>query len=350
MAVAVAPAEVGFSASEVGLLFLFLFLLAAIYVLDTTRAPIVGIAGAVPLVGSGLGRAVDSAFGSVRGWLYANLSQSLRAYATLLSWLQTLWASLWSTAEGLATLTVVAVLRIKDVIIPAEIAAAESWAGQQVGAARAYAASLEVQAINHADALVAAEASHAAALVGQAEAQALNLFQTAEADAAALVAHASGVAAALIAQERAFTLQTALGLEAEIQAAFVKAEAISAAAEAALRGDLGTVEQQLLGQLRSGVSSLEQEIAKAQAAIGTGALGLAAVAADVAALKALECLKYCSTLAGLGQALQGLDVALIFGLYAAYEKDPAGTDRFLQSTVAPGLSGLVAQARSILGP
>ena len=93
MAVAVAPAEVGFSAEFVALLFAFLFLWLAITVLDAIRPALAGLAGGVPLVGGALRSAVESGMGALRGYLYGYLSQSLIAYGTLLHWLNTLWTA-----------------------------------------------------------------------------------------------------------------------------------------------------------------------------------------------------------------------------------------------------------------
>src|SRR5439155_4434831 len=135
MAVAAAPAEVGFSAEFVALIFAFLFLWLAIVVLDGVRAPTVNLAGAVPLVGGALRGAVDAAFNAARGWLYAYLSQSLVAYATLLDWLNTLWtASADILLEGAAAY-VWAIFRLRTVIIPAYAAEARDWAAGQVFAA-----------------------------------------------------------------------------------------------------------------------------------------------------------------------------------------------------------------------
>jgi len=342
-------APVGFSVSEVALLFAFLFLWLAITVLDNTRGPVVGLAGGVPIVGVALANALDRGLAAVRAWLYSNLSASLSAYSNLLSWLYALWAQLVATVEGFVTLSVSASFKITTQIIPAQIAQSLAVAHNLIAAAESRADAYAATLVAGVRAELAAAQAATVGLVAVARVEFTQLFTTAEADAIAQGAHAVAVAEDLAAAERAFTADQVAQLEARIQAIFTQSQAITAAAEAALRGDLGQVEQKLLQDIQQGASALEREIAAARSAIATGAVGVAAIAADVAALKALECLKYCAQLASLGSVLQVLNLAAIFGLVELMLHDPQGFNRLWLQDGQPLVSGTAAQVRSALG-
>jgi hypothetical protein len=340
LAVAVAPAEVGFSAAEVGLIFGFLFLWAAVQILETIHPPISNLAGAVPLVGNGLRSAVDGAFSFAQGWLYSNLSASLAAYSDLLSWLQTLWAAVWGVTGGLAELTVAAVYRITTVIIPAEISLATAAAGALAASAEQQAQGFAVGVESRSAAALGAAQAGLMAMVGSARAEALGLFNAAEADLSAGVARAEAVAVDLAAQERAFALAAVAGVESDLNARVSQVQALTAAAEAALRGDLGTVAGDLARNLEAGVSALEQEIAKARTLIATGAGSIALVAADVAAIRAMRCLQSCNVLGAAGEGLQLLDLASLLALIAAAKSDPVAVQSFFVTEVAPAVRSI----------
>lgn len=340
MSVAVAPAEVGFSAAEVGLIFGFLFLWAAIGIVDIVRAPIVSLAGAVPLVGSGLASAVDGAIGLVRNWLYSNLSASLVAYSGLLSWLQGAASALWSITGGLADLTVTAVYRITTVIIPAEIALATTHAEALASAAEQQATAYAVGVEQRAGAALGAAESGLVAMVQAASADALSLFQAAEADISSGVAQAEAAAQSLADAERAFTLSAVAVVEADLNARVADVTNLTAAAEAALRGDLGTAVGDLARNLEAGVSALEQEIANARALLLTGTGAIALVAADVAAIKALKCIQQCGVLGSIADDFALLDVAAVLALAQGARADPVGFMGYLTGTLYPAVEGL----------
>jgi hypothetical protein len=350
MAVAVAPAEVGFSAEAVALIFGFLFLWLAIQVLDGVRAPTVNLAGAVPLVGGGLRSAVDSAFAAARRWLYNYLSQSLVAYAALLGWLNTLWTATASLTLDYIGAEVTAIYRLRTQIIPHYAAEVRSWAEGQLAAAHAFTLAQVAAAENLARGLVAAERSAWMAAVQAAEVNAVRLAAAERAAAQGLFAVAEQEIAVQAEAERAFVVGQVLGVEAEIQAAFRQAQAITAAAEATLRGEVGTVERELSGSIRSEVDSLLKQIAADKAALEAAlAGGLAAVVADVAAIRALRCIQRCAELGALGEALQLINLAAIFALIELILHDGATFRRSWLEGAQPLVTGTVAQVRAALG-
>jgi len=350
VAVAVAPAEVGFSAEFVALIFAFLFLWLAISVLDAIRVPTVNLAGAVPLVGGALRSAAETAFAAARGWLYNYLSASLVAYATLLGWLQTLWAASGQLLLDWSSATVLAIFHLRTVVIPAYAASLTTWAQGQIAALHAFALAQGVAASALAHSLFAVAEQDIAAATAAAEVGALRAQQAAEAAAAGLFAVAEADAAALVQAERAFVVGEVLGVEAQIQAAFRQATAIAAGAEAALRGDLGAVQQELSGSIRSEVDALLKQIEADKAALSAAlAGGLAAVIADVAAIRALRCIQRCAELGALGEVLNILDVSLLLALYVAARNNPRATADFLAGQVRPFMAELASEGRAVFG-
>ena len=349
MAVPADLAPVGFSASEVALLFSFLLLYLAVTIVDSTRGPVVNIAGALPVFGSGLSRAVDQAFGYVRGWLYSNLSASIVAYSNLLSWLDSLWAQFSETVVGLATLGTTAAFKITTQIIPAQVQLTLLRAEAVASAAEQRANTFANGLAAGLRAALAADAAATASLVSAVRSESVGLFQTAEADAAALFQAAETDAGRLAAAERAFTVASVATIEADLGRMFGQAQALTAAAEAALRGDLGAVERQLVADLQGGVSALEREIAAARTALAAGAVGAAAVAADVAAIRAMRCFQFCDQLGNLGSLLAALDVGAIFALYALARSNPGAAAGFLNETVTPAVQGFQRAAGGIVG-
>jgi hypothetical protein len=350
VAVAVAPAEVGFSAEAVALILGFVVLWLAITILDAIRPPLLGIFGAVPLVGGALRAAIDGALGAVRGWLVNYLSQALVAYATLLDWLDTLWVAISGIVTEWATLSVYATFRITSVIIPAEVTLVREYAAGLAAAATARAESLFVSAETLARGLFAVAEQDTAAAVAAVEAEAVRLAAAERAAAQGLFAVAETDIARAVAVERSFTVNEILGVQAEIEAAIAKAQAISAAAEAALRGDLGTVEGKLAGEIRDQASSLLRQIEADKAALAAAlAGGIAGVVADIAAIRALRCIQQCETLGAWGELLGALNVGAIVALYELAVHDPGAAAGFLSGTLTPALEGFEGQAKSILG-
>jgi hypothetical protein len=350
MAVAVVPAEVGFSAELVALLLAFVFLWLAIQVVDAIRSPTLALFGAVPLVGGALRSAADSAFTAARGWLYSYLSQSLAGYAALLGWLNTLWTASANILLEYIALDVTAIFRLRTVIIPAYAAQVVSWAQTQFSAAHAYTQAQVLAVENLARGLVAAERAAAVALFQTAQADAARLVAAEHAAAAGLFAVAEQDTAQLVQAERAFVVGQVLGVEAEIHAAFLQAQAVTAAAEAVLRGDIGAVQQELSGSIRSEVDSLLKQIEADKAALSAALVGgLAAVVADVAAIRALRCIQRCAELGALGEVLATLNVAALIALYELSTHNPGAALGFLDSSLRPALNDFAGQARAILG-
>jgi hypothetical protein len=344
----IAPPAIG--ATEVALVAGLLFTILLIRILDSIRGPSVNLAGAVPVVGSALSSAVGSAFDSAHGALYAALSAQLVAFANTLSWLQTLWAQLWSTITGFADLTVTATYRLSGVIVPHLIGLAVAQLGDLVNAARAEALG-RVQGLQAATLGWFHEAEvWTANLVAAARGDALSLFQTAEADAAALAAVAESKAGALFAQAEADAL-AAVGVErAFATGLFTEAMAAVATAEGLIGQRIEGVASQEAAALSAGVSELEQKIAAANAALaGVVAGSLAGVIADVAIIKALKCIQQCAPLGNLGQALNMLDLGLVLALAEYVAHDPQGATAFIRQEFKPVVDQADNLARATLG-
>jgi hypothetical protein len=343
-----APPAIG--ATEVALVFGLLFTILAISILDSIRGPVVGIAGGVPLVGSGLGPALDSALGALRERMYSALSAQLQAFAAVLGWLQTLWTQLSATLAGFGSLTATAATRITTVILPAQLGLGLGLVSGWVAAARADALALvaseralagaatlaveqEVQSLQAvaltASALAGLETSSAAAaLIAGAQAEARGLFVTAEADIQTL--RDSAAAAVAVA-------------ELDIANA-------SAGAAAALEGRIEGIAVQLGADIQAGVSALEREIALAQSQSLAFAVGAAAaVAVDVAAIRALKCIQNCAPLGDLGQFLTALDIGLLIAFVVEARAHPEAANEFMRAEVAPFLKSAAGGVEALIG-
>jgi hypothetical protein len=336
VAVPAALAPPALSASEVALVFGMIFTIAAIWVIDVSRTPAVNLAGSVPLVGNALRGAVDSAFQAARNVLQVWLSAQLQSFSAVLSWLQTLWTQLSATVAGFADLTYAAAHKITFLVIPTQITAATDYASGLVASLRADLGATAAALRSETLAAVAGARTGAVALYNQSTAYALGLFQTAEADAAAGAALVASDSAALFAQAEAAALAEVATVTAYVDTKFSQSIAIGAAAEAALGGQLNGVAAQLGADLNAGVSALEQEIARAKALLsGQTVTAVAAVAADVALIRAMRCMQVCDPLGAVGEGLNLLDLALIFAMVEQSPGAMQAIGAFLSNDIAP---------------
>jgi hypothetical protein len=344
-----APAPVVISSTEIALVAGLLFTIVLIRILDSLQTPTATLAGAVPLVGSALRRTVENAFTSAHNALHAALSAELVAFSRVLGVLQSLWVQFASTVVGFAQLSATATTRIVTFIIPRAVdlglAQAEVLIADEATHAEQLAAAVSVEA----QGLFAAAEARAAALVNAIQTADLQLIRDVEAQVVLSEARAVAVAESLAGLEHAFAVAGIKSAEGYADHLFAQAAAISAAAEASLRGDLGAVAELERRALASGVSALEKQIAEAQRILSTAALpAIAAIAVDVAAIKALECIKQCAPLGAVGQGLALLDLAAILALVEAAQADPQGTQRFLQATIVPVVEGLSSSVKGIV--
>lgn len=322
----------GLDAEVVAVLFL-IALLAAVIVLRplTTKA-----AGAIPGIGSVLGPAVDTFWLNLVRALAPGANSALEVFTSSLQWVTGQWSQLVATVVGFAQLAYAADFKIATGLIPHAIGIAEAKLEALVNTARAYSLGLvkgaEVAAVNE----VAAAEAKAAALAAQATAGSVLLFQTAEANAAHLIGVAEADAVALATAERAFAIAGIATAEGYAQTLLSQAIAQMHAIEAGILGQLGGVSIADQEALRGQVNTLRQEIADASKALSAAAAGsIAAVALDVAAIKALRCIKFCNELGAIGEFSSLLDIGLVLVLVEAARENPKGLQDFIAGTVAP---------------
>lgn len=332
---------------EVAAIALLFALLVGVLIL---RPLLVALFSNAPLIGPWLASNVDSGLAAFERAMQAPARAALGSLSASIDWLTSQWTQLTATLSGFASLAATAVTKITTLAIPAAEERVIGYADAQLAAA---ASNLRAD-------VMAAE-KLAAAEVAAVQAQAVNLFHQAQADALALVAQSEALAQALaqvaeaqataqIQGERAFVVDQLLGVQAEIEAAVTRVAAAAAAADAALQGDLGSIEAQLKGQIQTEVDSLLRLIEADKAALAAALTGsLAGVIADVAAIKALECLKYCSSLAQVGAFLEGLDAMLLVAFVAYARQHPSEAVGFMVREIRPLLVGAVADARALIG-
>lgn len=336
---AVAPiAPIAFSAADLALVAFMLVCIVAIGVLRAVRPGAVSIAGNIPAVGGPIAEALTRAFVAAEAALLTALHASLVGFGRTVAWLQAMWAQLTATLTGFAQLTYTAVHQVSAVTVPHLIALASATLAASITAARAYALQLAAAEGLQALGLFHSAQATAQALYAQGAALSLSLFRTAEHDAALAVAGAEAAAAELTRLEHAAMLATAATLTTHAEQLFAQALAATQTLELQLGGQLGRVAGAEADALRVARDALQTEIDAAKAATSALAVGsVAGLLVDVAALKALRCLKFCDVLADLGQFAALLDVGLIWLAVEEAHAHPQEFQSFIAANLAPAL-------------
>lgn len=322
----------GLDAEVVAVLFLIAMLGAAIVLRGLTSSAAHG----VPVVGAQLGQAVDQFWVRLFVALTPAANGALGVFTSSLDWITAQWSGLASTVVGLAQLTYAAAHKIAYEAIPHATGLVLVQAGALASAALAQALLQVHRAETVAAAGFAAAEARALALYSQGLAVSLGLFRTAERDAAFAVAVAERDALALAAAERAFAVAGIATAEAYAGTLLGQALAQMHAIEAGLLGQLGGVSQADERAIQDTLAKLRTEIADASKAVSAAATGsIAAVALDVALIKAMKCIKFCDQLGAMGEFASLLDMGLILALVEAAQANPKGLQDFIAGTVAP---------------
>lgn len=336
----------GVDGEVIAVAFLFAVLVGVLIV----RPLLVAALGNAPVIGGWLSSNVDSALAAWERGIQPLAAGALGALSSTIDWLAWAWGSLLSTITGLAQLAYAADWRIVNLALPALEQRAEAAASSALQAAEAGlrgAIAAEAGAAARATSALTVEVT---GLFNAAEADIARLAVVAASDAAAALQAAEQTAAGLAQAERAFVVSQILGVEAEIQASFNRAVALSAAAEAALRGDLGQVSDELRAGIQSEVDSLLRQIEADKAALSAALSGsIAAVAVDIAAIRALRCIQNCSPLGDVGQFLNGLDAAALVAAVAAVRAHPAEGLAVMKQTIIPLAKQAAGGAEVLIG-
>lgn len=336
----------GLDVEVVAIAFLFAVLVGVLIV----RPLLVALFAQAPFIGGWLSSNVDAGLAAFEASLVGPANAALGALSSTIDYLNSSWAQLVSTVTGLAQLSYTAAWRIVNLKIPAAQQAAGDFASSLFDQLRAVVAADVAAVESTAAAEVAAVEVKATALFGQAEALARSL---AAAEAVALadsIAVAEQMATVQIQAERAFVVDEVLGVRAEIQSALSQALAVTAAAEAALQGDIGAVERELAGKIGADVDALLRQIAADKAALEAAlAGGIAGVLVDIAAIRAMRCLKFCEPLADVGSFLNALDAGLLIGFVAYAKSHPGEAISFLKDEALPVMTGLAGDVEALIG-
>jgi hypothetical protein len=336
----------GIDGEVIAVAFLFAVLVGVLII----RPLLVSALGNAPFIGGWLSSNVDAALAGWERNMQAPAAAALGILSSTIDWLTYEWSQLLATLVGWAQVEASALTKISTVVIPAAEQAAVQYAQAATAAAEADLRSELAAVAATASAAVAGARAEELSLIAAAQAEARALSAADQALAQGLFAVAEQDAAALAQAERAFVVNDILGVQAQIQAAFMQATAVFENGEAALRGDLGTIEQQLAGTIQADVDSLLAQINADKAALTAAFTGsLAGVIADVAAIRALRCLKFCSELADVGSLLNGLDAALLIGFVAYAGQHPDEATGFLRDQVRPAVTGFASGVESLIG-
>ncbi len=336
----------GLDVEVVAIAFLFALLVGVLIV----RPLLVSVLAQAPLIGGWLAGNVDAGLAAFEQAIQPGAAAALGALSATIDWLASSWGSLVSLTAGLGELTYTALWRIVNLKLPELEGRAAAFASglydQLRALVQADVASLEVQL--SAD-LAKAEAE-AGALFSEAETLARDLDAAQRALLADSLAVAEQLATVQVEAERAFVVDQVLGVRAEIQSAFAQALAVSAAAEAALQGDIGAVERDLGGAIQADVNALLKQIAADKAALEAAlAGGLAGVIADIAAIRALRCLQFCDQLADLGSLLNNLDAGLLIAFVAYAKTHPGEAGAFLRAEALPLIKDYASGVEALIG-
>lgn len=195
-------------------------------------------------------------------------------------------------------------------------------------------------------------------LVAQVQAYSQQLFHQAEADAgAATAALASetqqaltalwqadvGLAEKVLSQTEADITAARAEAQSLALAAVVTAEGYAQSVERLLVADLDTLRNQVEGgiqaldqSLRGLIGGVDQDLLGRIRAVGLAATaGLALAEGEISQIKDSECMRYCSPLGGLGQALTLIDLAAIVALVAEAYHDPGAATALVKDVLSP---------------
>lgn len=297
-------------------------------------------------------------------WLGQNLENGLAAFGRAITpmaesslwilgstiyFLQTTWSDFVNAAPALARAVYASSWRLVMVTLPHELGLLQSTLEQAITAARAYALEQALEAARTAATALSGLEARMVAGIAAARLEALQAVQQAEYEAAQLAGKVAADAAALSQADRAFTVEQVRAAEGHADDLFSQSVAITAAAEAALRSDLGGEAQALHQALSGGVSRLEQEISTTQAlAAGSIAGALATAMAAVKAIEDSPCMQQCDVLGNLAAELSGLDVGLLVALVAGAASDPQGFEDEVTTALAPVAEGFQQAIRALV--
>lgn len=332
----------GFAALDVEVVAIALLfaLLAGLLII---RPLLVNLANQLPVVGPALASRVDSILNAWLTALTGPAQAGLGAFTSLLAWLDTQWRQLAATTVGFAQLTTRGLWVIQNLTIPRVAAATLAQASILVREAAVYAEELRQQTQTLFRGLLGAQAAATAEAIAAERAFVLQVAATGAAETALLVGGATAQAAALVAEAENLTRAGLLAEHDYAGALYEKALAALVAASAALGAQLGGMTLQQDENLTRGISELERKIAEASKLLTeAAAVSIAVVAADVAAIRALRCIKACNVLGAMGEGLQLLDLAAIFGLVIAARTDPKAVQQFFVDEVAPAVRAISA--------
>jgi hypothetical protein len=325
-----------------------LFFVVVANILIQLQAPARAAVNPIPLVGGWLAGNIDSVFNTFIRAATAAANASMGALAGAIDALNWGWGRLVANIAGIASVSVTLGVKIRDVMIPHAVALAAAYAAQAVVDAENYAYHLYLLAQTATTAAIGAAQAFMLARLSEAVSALLGRLQAAEMAIGVSEQYAIQQAAAMVGQEQAARLAQVAVAEGQAQSLFAQAVAVGAAAEAALRNDLGAEAQALGRTITTGLDSAQARAAAGDlltAAAATGAL--AVVASAVQAIENSECQKFCNPLGGLGSLLDSLDMVAIFALMAAIEANPREAATVLQEVLGPIASTVESGAAAV---
>ncbi len=336
----------GLDVEVIAIAFLFAVLVGVMIV----RPLLVSVLSQAPFIGGWLGSNVDAGLNAFEVAIQPAANSALGALSSTIDWLASSWAQITDTLAGFGELAQTAVYKITTLILPAlEERVTAAWSAG-VNGAEALAAQEVATAEAAASQLVAAARTEAANATAAALTEAQNLAAANTALAQGLFDLAEQAATAQVQGERDFVVGQVLGINDELDALRTQTAAALAQAEAALTADIGQLAGTLGGELERDVNDLLAQI-KADKDVLTAALAgtAAGLAADIAAIKALECLKYCSPLADVGSFLNALDAGLLIAAVGYARSHPSEAVGFFTGQVLPFVKAGVGDVEALIG-
>lgn len=331
----------------VGLLAL---LLLYILVSPAFREAVRVTVGGIPLIGGWLASNMAALNLLLFNAIAARLADSVRAVGSTINYLTATLDEHWGQQARALEATSNAIWRVRYQTLPALARQLEAYAAARALAASTYALALAKMGVRYTQTAYSSAVVYSRAVGLAAETYAAGRYVAAVAYARTLFGLANAFTQqsflAALTDSRAgerratdYTASAAQMLSRQAQELFGDARA-RADAEFQIANDYAR--NLTLGAERHSDLNTAQTVAWTASIVG-------AVNLAVRAIERSPCMQRCETLGSLGGALEGLDLALIFGLYIAYRENPQGTTRFLNQTIAPGVRDLVAAAEGTIG-
>ena len=304
----------------------------------------------IPYVGGWLGNAAVNGANLFIRTTAPIAAATFDALAEMIDWLTWAGGSFLGHTRDVAQALAWTAVRLVTVVLPHELGLLRADLGNWITAVNQFTWQVYAQVENDFKAALGSATAALNAAIAAVNQFTWQVYAQVENDLNAARDLLTARIAAAVGAEQARAIAAERTVEGHADQLFNQAIAVGAAAEAALRNDLGAEAAALGRAINSGVRGLENELTSSNAATAAtiGTLG-AVVAREIEAIKDSPCMRQCEPLGQLGADLGGLDILMLFGLVAAAVHDPEATAQAVDRFASPIITELEQVARGAVG-